>query len=116
MFSAKVSNSKEEETLKYKLAEMFGGKVSSKKIRDEYLDIYFCKNKSFDEKLFNESEEGFIFSRYTAEVHPLHEVIEHLDVVDSDIYISILCHIIKKLRGIGCEVTAACEYEELINS
>lgn len=109
-----INSTDDEDTLKNKIADLFGGKISSRKIRDNCLDIYFSKNNSFDEKLYAESTDGFVYSRYTAEVSPLHEIIEHLEPVDTDIYLDILCHIIKSLRNMNCTVVAACEYEELI--
>ena len=109
-----IHSAEDEEAIKNKIANSFGGKISSRRIRDDYLEFYFSKNNSFDEKLYAESVGGFVYSRYTAEASPLHEIMEHLEPVDTDIYFDILCHIIKSLRDMGCEVVAACDYEELI--
>ena len=109
-----INSNQDEDALRFKISDIFGGRVLSRKIRDEHLDIYFCKNTSFDENRFNASIEGCVYSRYTAEVSPLHEVVDGFDTVDEDIYISILCHIIKSLKDMGCDVIAACEYEDLI--
>lgn len=105
------STNDEEEELRNTIANLFGGEVYLKRIRDNYLDIHFGKNDSFNEQLFSDSIYGCVYSRFTAEVGPIHD---NFETVNTEIYIDILCHIIKNLRSMGYSVVAACDYEDVI--
>lgn len=106
----------DKDSLATEIASLIGGEISISSVRDEFIHFHFARNDIFDKQKSLTREDGFLFSRYVADINPLHEVVDNIEPVDCEIYLDLLIHIIKNLRDKGYRVVAACEYEELIES
>jgi hypothetical protein len=108
-----VNSVDDEDALRRRIAEYFGGTVAMRNIYDEFLHIRLSKNDTYSSNSLNDHG-GFVHFPYTAEVHPRHEIVEDIEPVDTEIYLDLVCHIIKELRKSDAQVVASCDYEDLI--
>ena len=108
-----VNSVSDEATLLQKIAKYIGGNVAMRSVSDAIMHIRLSKNDTYLPNSISNRDE-FVQYPYTAEVHPSHEIFEHIEPVEPGTYIDLVCEIITKLRQSGDLVVASCDYEDLI--
>lgn len=101
------------DVLREHIAAAFGGKIAGRTVLDEYLQIYLTKNEDFEPSRVGEHG-GFVFYPYRAEVSPSYGMKDNVSLSEKEIYLDLLVHTIVKLRELGAQVVASCDYEGLI--
>lgn len=76
-------------------------------INTDNIEFEFVENEDFEDSMRSDKENGFLYSRYYLDIEPKKDI-------DPDAYISILSGLMITLRGLKCNVVAACDFEDLL--